>query len=247
MYYYSCLLNPSCLSVLRGILNIHFKSSLKSVEGLKLQQSQLRSLCSVQPARISQPQYCVFTQNRGSRFEAPVHILLAITGLCTVYSAQLSVTFLLTSAAFPSVEQWKRSDSSKVVPCRPLCLHPPMSDCQRHVSICRNKSQCTSNEILLSNTEMFEIFTRGVDVKYYNHFCMIFNLIVLIIPVGSPFRIRYLNWRSLPIKIFQYNADKICSHNKAQKLELSVLILVRNVKISQYYCIKEYIIAWIML
>jgi len=34
------------------------------------------------------------------------------------------------------------------------------------------------------------------------------------------------------MKIIKYNADKICSHPKAQILELFVLIFVRNVKIS---------------
>lgn len=93
-------------------------------------------------------------------------ILPAVTGLCEVYSAQLSVAFLLTSAAFPSMEQWKSCDCSKVVPWRPLCLFPPVSDCLRHVSIFAEPNpNVLLNEIQLSKADMFEIFTHGVDVN----------------------------------------------------------------------------------
>lgn len=78
---------------------------------------------------------------------------------------------------------------------------------------------------------MLENFTHGVDKIYSIHFFMIFNLVFFNNFVSSSVRIRYVNWRSLPVKKkIQYNADKICSHNKAQILELSVLISIKKIK-----------------
>lgn len=47
-------------------------------------------------------------------------ILTAVMGLHAVYSAGLSVAFLLASADFGSTEQQKGCDSSKAVPCGPV-------------------------------------------------------------------------------------------------------------------------------
>lgn len=90
MYYYSWLLHPPFLSVLKGILNIHFKSSLKSTEGLQLQQSQLWSLCAMQPAHICQPQWYILAQNLGSRFGAPVHSACRHRISCSLLSTLIS-------------------------------------------------------------------------------------------------------------------------------------------------------------